>query len=488
MKAIMVMYDSLNRHCLTPYNSHWTQTPNFARLANKCVVFDKSYVGSLPCMPARRELHTGRYNFLHRGWGPLEPFDDSCFEIMKKNGIHSHLISDHYHYWEDGGCTYHNRYASWEIIRGQEGDRWEPDIIKREFPTHLGQMMSQDLSNREKILQQDKFPIEKTFDLGLEFIEKYHTQDNWFLQIETFDPHEPFFHRRQNEKAAGPIFDWPHYAQVSDEERPWVDNLRQEYSSLLDMCDVGLGRVLDMMDKYDLWQDTMLIVNTDHGYLLSEHDWWAKANDANFYEEVSHIPLFIYDPRSKKTGRNRQLVQTIDLAPTLLDFFNQTIPPDMQGKPLGETIAHDAPVRKTALFGVYGAQVSCTDGTWVYTHAPTRENRPLNHYTLMPTHMRHPFTPQELQHTEMVESFSFTKGCRLMKIADIGLGMVPLTHHWQSVLFNVTDDPRQTTPLHNPAVVARMKQEIVRLMRENDAPQEQYERLGLPLSHKDEPK
>ena len=75
-----------------------------------------------------------------------------------------------------------------------------------------------------------------------------------------------------------------------------------------------------------------------------------------------------------------------------------------------------------------------------------------------------------------------------MKIADIGLGMVPLTHHWQSVLFNVTDDPRQTTPLHNPTVVARMKLEIVRLMRENDAPQEQYERLGLPLPHKDEPK
>ena len=66
-----------------------------------------------------------------------------------------------------------------------------------------------------------------------------------------------------------------------------------------------------------------------------------------------------------------------------------------------------------------------------------------------------------------------------MKIADIGLGMVPLTHHWQSVLFNVTDDPRQTTPQQNPEVIARLKREIVRLMAENDAPSEQYERLGL---------
>lgn len=52
----------------------------------------------------------------------MEPYDDSMPEILKKNGIYSHLNSDHYHYWEDGGCTYHNRYSSWENVRGQEGD------------------------------------------------------------------------------------------------------------------------------------------------------------------------------------------------------------------------------------------------------------------------------------------------------------------------------------------------------------------------------
>lgn len=47
----------------------------------------------MPCMPARRDLHTGRYNFLHREWGPLEPFDDSCFAMLKKQEIYTHLIS-----------------------------------------------------------------------------------------------------------------------------------------------------------------------------------------------------------------------------------------------------------------------------------------------------------------------------------------------------------------------------------------------------------
>ena len=53
MKAIMIMFDSLNRHMLNSYGCDWTITPNFARLAEKTVVFDNCFVGSLPCMPAK---------------------------------------------------------------------------------------------------------------------------------------------------------------------------------------------------------------------------------------------------------------------------------------------------------------------------------------------------------------------------------------------------------------------------------------------------
>ena len=103
MKAIVVMFDSLNRHMLPPYGCDWTHAPNFRRLVERTVTFDRSYICSMPCMPARRDLHTGRPNFLHRSWGPLEPFDDSVPGMLRENGVSSHLISDHYHYWEAGG-------------------------------------------------------------------------------------------------------------------------------------------------------------------------------------------------------------------------------------------------------------------------------------------------------------------------------------------------------------------------------------------------
>ncbi len=137
MKVIMIMFDTLNRRFLPSYGCSWTHAPNFKRLQTKTVVFDNCYAGSIPCMPARRELHTGRYNFLHRSWGPIEPFDDSMPQILRENGIYSHLVSDHYHYWEDGGATYHNRYNSWELSRGQEGDFWKGEVVDPSIPDHV---------------------------------------------------------------------------------------------------------------------------------------------------------------------------------------------------------------------------------------------------------------------------------------------------------------------------------------------------------------
>ena len=96
MKLVFILFDSLNRHLLSPYGGQ-INTPNFQRLSEKAQTFNKHYVGSLPCMPARRDMHTGRLCFLHRSGGPLEPFDNSFPEILFKNNVYSHLVSDHYH-------------------------------------------------------------------------------------------------------------------------------------------------------------------------------------------------------------------------------------------------------------------------------------------------------------------------------------------------------------------------------------------------------
>ena len=133
-RCVVVMYDTLCRHFLPNYGNEWVIAPNFERLAKRSIQFENFFVGSMPCMAARREMHTGRYNFLHRSWGPLEPFDDSMPSILHDNGVHSHKVTDHLHYWEDGGATYHQRYTTFDLVRGQEGDKWKGDVEKLRDP------------------------------------------------------------------------------------------------------------------------------------------------------------------------------------------------------------------------------------------------------------------------------------------------------------------------------------------------------------------
>jgi arylsulfatase A-like enzyme len=243
------------------------------------------------------------------------------------------------------------------------------------------------------------------------------------------------------------------------------------------MCDSHLGKVLDMMDRYDMWDDTMLIVNTDHGFLLGEHGWWAKCVQP-FYEEIAHTPLFIWDPRSgRRDVHNNCLVQTIDLAPTLLEYFGIELPADMQGVPLRETIASDTAVRDAALFGLHGGHVNVTDGRFVYMRAPaTADNAPLFNYTLMPTHMRQRFDVAELQDFTLAEPFSFTKNCQTMKVPARAW---PRSHPFQTHLFDLENDPHQHNPIEDPDVEAAMIEHVVREMLKNEAPPEQFVRLGL---------
>jgi len=484
MKAVMVMYDTLCRHFLPPYGCDWVKAPNFARLAERAVTFDTSYIGSNPTIPTRRELHTGRYNFLHRGWGPLEPFDDSMPNLLKDAGVYSHLASDGYHYWEDGASTYHLRYSSWEFFRGQEGDVWQPYLGSEGLPEEAkSARYRQELINRKYMPREEDQPQSKTFAAGLEFLNRNHAEDNWFLQIETFDPHEPYYTQQHYKDLYphdydGPLYDWPGYGEFDKDEKA-LEHIRCEYAALMSMCDANLGKVLDAMDKYDLWKDTMLIVNTDHGFHLGEHGFTGKCT-MPFYDEVARIPLFIWDPRSGAKGERRQaLVQTIDLAPTLYEYFGVDIPGDVQGVPLKETTASDAPVREAALFGAHGAHVNCVDGEHIYMRAPASpENQPLFNYTLMPMHMRTRFPVDELQEIELAGPFSFTKGCKVMKIKSGAFQRIK-ANKYGTLLFDMKADPKQEDPIRNEAAEKKMINHMTRLMKENDCPPEQFERLGL---------
>ncbi len=508
MKTVFVLFDTLNRRDLSCHGGTYAHTPNFQRLAERSVTFDNHHVGSLPCMPARREIQTGRHNFLHRSWGPMEPFDNSFTEILgAQAGVYCHIATDHAHYWEDGGATYHTRFDSFDLIRGQEADMWKglvaPDEARWRETYHPRQLnferrnkLRSDLVNREYRGGYADYPTVRTFDAGLEFLEANRAADDWFLQIECFDPHEPFtiteeFRARYVTDYRGPIFDMPTYGAVEETDAE-VAEIRANYAATLEHCDRQLGRLLDHFDAHDLWKDTALVLTTDHGFLLGEHDLWGKLI-LPFYNEIAHIPLFIHHPGHAASAGRRcaALTQTIDLMPTFLDLWHQPPPDEVQGHSLLGLLADPEAagmhaLREAALFGQHGAAVNVTDGRHVYMRYPEDvRGGEINQYTLMPTHIKSLFSVAELRDAELAGPFGFTKGLRLLKVPSDERSPY---YHRQGAgvqidcttrLFDLAEDPAQLHPLDNAEAEDRMTGHLTALMRAGDAPKELYRRFGL---------
>ena len=494
MKAVILMFDTLTRNKLPNYNPDIGGMPNFRRLGEHTVKFDNFYVGSMPCMPARRDLHTGRLNFLHRSWGPLEPFDDSVFEILKKNGIYSHLITDHQHYWEDGGATYHNRYSSYEFIRGQEGDLWKArlgfrgeehlDSWQKAEPLRRN-MIRHDQINRSYMVEERDYPQARCYQAGLEFLAENHTEDNWLLQIESFDPHEPFVVPERFKIMVDPELlnntdDWPEYSSTERINNPGkIASGQKHYQALMMMCDEYLGKVLDFFDEHDMWHDTLLIVNTDHGFLFGEKEWSGKSV-MPVYNEIAHVPFFIWDPCSKRANESHDtLAQMHDVAVTLLDAFGVEKTPQMTGNSLLPALSDNCCVKEDAIFGYFGAHVSITDGRYVYMRGSrTPENTPLYEYTLMPTRMRRMFNDEELRDATLSPGFAFTRHTPLLKLP-ASAGFYSSYAHG-NLLFDLEKDKKQEHPLYDPVLEAAFVRMLSQALSAAEAPADEWLRLGIP--------
>lgn len=236
-----------------------------------------------------------------------------------------------------------------------------------------------------------------------------------------------------------------------------------------------------------MWKDTMLIVNTDHGFLLNDHEYWAKCI-MPYYNEIAHTPFFIWDPNQGIANERRDaLATTIDIPVTILDYFGITKTKDMLGQSILPVVECDEKIHDAILYGMHGAHINVTDGTYTYLRAPiTEENEPLNNYTHMPTRMERRYQIEQLadERVELAEPFSFTKGCKTMKIPcpsqfETQKGVFVNPYSFGTMLYNVKEDPGQLYNIEDEELEEKMIRYMVDIMKENETPKEQYVRMGL---------
>lgn len=416
MNVIVILCDTLRRDHCSPYtggkplNQCWSQeapewavpTPNMDRLAARGTVFDNAYCGSSPCMPARRDVYTGRFEFLERGWGPLEeedldlprqisgPPNQSIQKVLADGFDISYLVTDHFHLWEKGSGNYHMGYTGFEFIRGVEGDGWFTHP-REGFPLPEGDRMRMNERHWRNVhhirhTEADWFSP-KVFSTAAEWLENNHQYEDFYLHIDCFDPHEPWDPPKELVDQFDPHaydVDWSGHAPYSKWEgvisEEQFRSIRARYAANVVLVDRWLGHLMDTMDRLNLWENTLLIFTTDHGTYNGDHGRTGKLQTHQF-DAVAHIPFIVAHPQYGHGEHRSQLVQLVDIYTTALAAMDRPIPDDRHGVNLLPVLEDaSAPTRDYAIAGIFGTSVTITDGDWTLHQSPIPENAPLYWY------------------------------------------------------------------------------------------------------------
>ena len=288
----------------------------------------------------------------------------------------------------------------------------------------------------------------------MEFLDTNHGADDWHLQLECFDPHEPFdcpknYRDMHDDDWDKYHYSWPEYAPCHPEldDAEAIAHVRKCYAGTLTMADAWLGRFLDKMDDYDMWKDTTLILTTDHGHLLGEHGYWAK-NYMFDYAELTHIPMIACSPDAEAGSRVDSLTATIDLMPPFMDLHKLDPPESVQGKSIKHLFTDEADHHDAVLYGYFAQAVNMTDGRYTYCRQP-EEGSTLYSYTIPSCSKRVP--PDKLKEAEFGPFLAYTD-YPVFKIEQQSVRQHKASD--EPLIYDITKDPNQSEPIEDKDVKA----------------------------------
>lgn len=494
-RAIVVLLDSLNRHMLGAYGGTEFATPNLDRFARRSLTFTRHYTGSLPCIPARHDLLCGTLDFLWKPWGSIEVWEHAITTYLREAGIVSMLVSDHPHLFEVGGENYHTEFTAWEYERGHESDPWKtrPDPSWLGAPLFGRTFMPYD-NSRGYFRDEEDFPGPRTMRCAAHWLDQHAPHhERFFLFVDEFDPHEPFdtpeaYARLYDSSWHGPHLIWPPYAVgavtkgvISDRQ---AQQIRAQYGAKLTLIDAWFGRMLDAIDRRNLWDDTAIFVLTDHGHYLGEKDIWGKPRSP-LYEPLGHIPLLIAWPGVAPRAVDA-LTTSADIFATLCELLGVTPEQRSHGASLLPLIAGQAEqVREYVLSGVWGREVNLIDGSVIYGRAPAGANAPLsmwsNRWTTMPVPSQPKLRLPPPDERAVLDRMPGTRVPVIRQPFQAG----DLLPYWAvgpfsgNHLYDVSNDPDQDENLAG----TRRERDYADLLRQAlkaiEAPDDQFVRLGL---------
>lgn len=363
------------------YGNSFVKTPNIDRLAQNGVLFENAFCQATVCTPSRASFLTGRYprTTRCRQNGQNIPEDEMLVTRLLADAGYVGGLSGKLHLSACNPSVMHG--TERRIADGYSQFHWShhPD---NHWPTNE---YIQWLRAKGKTYQPLQTEGSRYVEIGpdaedhqttwcaekaVQFIEANQSYEQpWFFSVNMFDPHHPFnpprayLERYMQKLDEIPL---PNYKEGELEEKTYFQQfdhngaygnerllpfsqmneqdhrmLKAAYWAMIDLIDEQVGRMLEALERTGQLKNTIVIFMSDHGELLGDHGIYLKG--PFFYEPSIHVPLIVSWPGHFQSGvRSPELVELVDVAPTLLEAAGLRIHPGMQGKSLMQLLTAEA--------------------------------------------------------------------------------------------------------------------------------------------------
>jgi arylsulfatase A-like enzyme len=320
--VLVITIDTLRPDRLGCYGYERPTSPRIDRFAAGSVLFEQAVCSAPQTLPSHTSIFTGQHIRTHKAIGheSVVPAEATTLaETLKARGyqttafISSHVLDRRY-----GLDQGFDRY--WQV-----NDAMRP---------------------RQREVAQER-GIDPTTNEAIRWLEE-NASGKFFAWIHWFHPHRPYappleirprFVREYLGDADSStefvVKVWREQIDLADEDVRYLSDL---YDGEIAFTDEQVGRVLDALEALGVADRTIVVITSDHGEMLYEHEYYF-GHDIALYEECIMVPLIIYHPGLRVTPKRLPgLVQSIDIFPTVLDFLGIDIPGGTEGKTLGPLV------------------------------------------------------------------------------------------------------------------------------------------------------
>lgn len=345
MNLIVICLDTFRADMIGPGGamSH-VRTSHLDALARESVSFTRAFGEGQPTLQMRRAFFTGRrsfpwrYNFDRRGhwhhapgWHKIPPEQDTLAEVLLQHGYCTGMVADTYHMFKPT-MNYTRGFCTYDFVRGQETDNWRGGTIDQiaaqlraytHEPIDSPRIMrlAQYLWNQRDRAHEEDYQCARVFRAAVRWLDDNAANAPFFLWIDSFDPHEPWDPPRAYADALYPYEGIDLIYPSNDASAEEKERIMALYCGEVTFVDKWVGVFLEHLDALQLWEDTIVVLTSDHGTQLMDHGRFGKGAE-EMHPFNTRIPLYIRHPDGPREATVDAFVQSHDLMPTLLRLLD----------------------------------------------------------------------------------------------------------------------------------------------------------------------